>query len=100
MNPPVVKILAHDMKVKDELSLADDRILDSSKLKALTLSQASSGFYVCTTSLLKTLWEREKLLVTSNFSFSQSVFYWFRELSAIFFKFEIVICKLFQFRKV
>ena len=29
------------------------------------------------TSLLKTLWEKEKLLVTSNFSFSHSVFYLF-----------------------
>ena len=29
---------------------------------------------VCSTSLLKTLWENEKLLVTSNFSFSHSVF--------------------------
>ena len=28
---------------------------------------------VCKTSLLKTLWEKEKLLVTSNFSFSHSV---------------------------
>ena len=27
------------------------------------------------TSLLKTLWEKEKLLVTSDFSFSHSVFY-------------------------
>ena len=30
---------------------------------------------VCSISLLKTLWEKEKLLVTSNFSFSHSVFY-------------------------
>ena len=29
---------------------------------------------VCSTSLLKTLWEKEKLLITSNFSFSHSVF--------------------------
>ena len=29
------------------------------------------------TSLLKALWEKEKLLVTSNFSFSHSVFYLF-----------------------
>ena len=29
---------------------------------------------VCSGSLLKTLWEKEKLLVTSNFSFSHSVF--------------------------
>ena len=29
---------------------------------------------VCRTSLLETLWETEKLLITSNFSFSHSVF--------------------------
>ena len=40
---------------------------------------------------------KEKLLVMSNFSISHSVFYLFRELSAIFMKFEIVVCKLFQF---
>ena len=55
---------------------------------------------VCSTSLLKTLWEKEKLLVTSNFFFSHSVFYPFRELSVIYIKFEIVVCKLFQFRSV
>ena len=55
---------------------------------------------VCSTSLLKTLWEKEKLLVTSNFSFSHSVFYPFGELSAIFIKLEIVISKLFQFGRV
>ena len=55
---------------------------------------------VCSTSLLKTLWEREKLLVTSNFAFSHSIFYPFEEPSAIFVKFEIVVCKLFQFGRV
>ena len=35
---------------------------------------------VCSTSLLKTLLEKEKLLVTSNFSFSHSVFHPFGEL--------------------
>ena len=55
---------------------------------------------VCSTSLLKTLWEKEKLLVTSNFSFSHSVFFPFRELPVIFIKFEIVVCKLFQFGRV
>ena len=39
----------------------------------------------------------EKLLIMSNFSFSHSVFYSLWELSAIFFKLEIDICKLFQF---
>ena len=57
---------------------------------------------VCCTSLLKTLWEKEKLLVTSNFSFSHSVFYPFRDLSAIsiFIEIQIVVCKLFQFGRV
>ena len=55
---------------------------------------------VCSTSLLKTLWEKEKLLVTSNFSFSRSVFYPFGELSAIFIKFEIVVCKIFPYGRV
>ena len=56
---------------------------------------------VCSTSLLKTLWEKEKLLVMSNFSFSQRVFFCpFGELSAIFIKFEIVVCKVFRFGRV
>ena len=55
---------------------------------------------VCSTDRLKTLWGKEKLLVTSNFSFSHSVFLPFRELSAIFSKFEIVVCKPFEFRRV
>ena len=55
---------------------------------------------VYSTSLWKTLWEKEKLLITSNFSFSHSVFYLFRELLAIFIKLGIVICKLFQFGRV
>ena len=52
------------------------------------------------TNLFKTLWEKEKLLVMSNFSFSHSVFYPFEELSSIFIKFKIVVCKLFQFGRV
>ena len=41
------------------------------------------SLHVCSTSLVKTLWEKEKLLVTSNFSFSHSVLYPYGELSAI-----------------
>ena len=43
----------------------------------LTLFQTSPGFYwrVCSTSLLKTLRAKDKLLLTSNFSFSHIVFY-------------------------
>ena len=50
---------------------------------------------VSNTSLLKTLREKEKLLVTSNFSFFHSVFNPFGEFSAIFIKFDIVVCKFF-----
>ena len=55
---------------------------------------------VCSISLLKTLWAKEKLLVTSHFSFSHMYFYQFRELSAIYIKIEIVACKFFQFGRV
>ena len=52
---------------------------------------------VCSTGLLKTLSEKEELLVTSNFSFSHSVSYPYEELSFIFIKFKTVGCKLFKF---
>ena len=55
---------------------------------------------VCSTRRLKTLWEKKKLLITSNFSFSNSVFYPFGELSAILIKLKIVVCKRYQFWKV
>ena len=59
------------------------------------------GFlHVCSTCLLITLWEKEKLLVTSNFSFFHCVIYRFQQLSAIFFKFRIVVCKVFKFGRV
>ena len=54
----------------------------------------------CSTSLLKTLWEKKKVIVISKWSFSHSVFYQSKEISAIFIKFEIVVCKLFQFGQV
>ena len=67
----------------------------------VTLEQTRPRFYVsAATSLLKTLWEKEKLLVTSNFSFYHSVIYLFGELSALFTKSEIVVYKLFQFESV
>ena len=46
---------------------------------------------VYSTSLLKSLWGKEKLLVMSNFSFSHSVFYPFGDLSAFFIKLKIVV---------
>ena len=53
----------------------------------------------CSISLLKTLGKGE-IAQTSNFSFCHSVFYPFGKLSAISIKFEIVVCKLFQFGRV
>ena len=50
----------------------------------------------CSTSLL----EKKKLgkgETAHNFFFSNRVFYLFEEFSVIFIKFEIVVCKLFQF---
>ena len=55
--------------------LYDNGLISECLLIVLTLSQTSHGFYVSALlSLLKTLWEKEKLLVTSNFSFSHIVF--------------------------
>ena len=56
--------------------------------------------YVCSTILLKTQWEKKKLLVTSNFSLSHRVFYPLEELYANFIQFEVAIFKLFQFGPV
>ena len=49
---------------------------------------------VCCTNLLKTRWEKEKLLVTSNYSFPHSVFDLFRVFSAILIRFSNNSCRL------
>ena len=43
---------------------------------------------------------KEKIAHNEQFLASHSVFLPFGELSATFFKFEIVVCKLFQFGRV
>ena len=77
-------------------------ISDSNEgLGRLSLSQTSPAFYVSAVQvLLKTLWEKEKLLVTSNFSFFHNIFYPFGEFSTIFIKCEIVVCKRCQCGRV
>ena len=89
-----------------------NKILEWSMMEALNeLCTVRMGFYpfpnkplclrFCSKSLSKTLWEKEKLLVTSNFSFSRSFFFNpFGELYDILIKHEIVVCKLFQFGRV
>ena len=52
---------------------------------------------VCNMSF-KTLKEKEKLLETSDFSFSHSVFYPFVDFLSIFINFKIIMCKLFWYR--
>ena len=50
---------------------------------------SSSGMTISISS-----WKKEKLLVTSNISFSLSVFCCFEDLPAIYNEFKIVLCKL------
>ena len=50
--------------------------------------------------LLKSLWGKEILFITSSFSFSHSVFNPFGELSTSFIRSKIVVCKLFQLGKL
>ena len=58
--------------------------------KELTLSEISPPLYMPSSiRLLKTLWEKEKLLITRNFSFSHSVFYPFGDFSATFIEFKL-----------
>ena len=62
-------------------SAANALNLDESFGKEFTLSQQALVYF---TSLLKTLWEKENLLVTRNFFFSNSVFYSFKDFFATF----------------
>ena len=54
---------------------------------------------VCCTSLLKTLWKKGEIARNEQFLLFQQCFLTFWE-TAIFIKFKIVICKLFQFGRV
>ena len=54
---------------------------------------------VCFTLHFKKMWEKEKSLVTSNFSFSHNVYYPFGKFAAIFIKFEIVLCQVWKSKK-
>ena len=62
------------------------------------LTQTNPGFHVSAVQVFRK--QYGKRIVRSNFSFSHYVFYQFGELSAIFIKYEIVVCKLFQIRRV
>ena len=69
--------------------------------KSLTLSQTSPGFYVSAVEVFENTVGIGKIACNEQFLlFPRSVFFLFREISAIFIKFEIVVCKLFQFGRV
>ena len=69
----------------------------NSVLWSSTLSQTNFCFNV---SAVLVFWKCCGKRRNCNFSFFQSVYYLFGELSAIFIKLKIVICKLFQFGRV
>ena len=73
-----------DNVLKGSLS-RDDKFVQSYALKAVAVVRLKPFpnkpwfLRICKSSLLKTLWEKRKLLVTSNFLFSHSMFYPFGE---------------------
>ena len=87
-------------QIEVQRSKARVRKADASSQEAPTKivnpSQTSPGFCVSFENTVG----KGKMLVTSNFSFSISVSYSFEKLSPVFFKSEIVVCKLFQFGRV
>ena len=91
------------MKSKLQFSYISIKTLEKGKRiqdNRLNHFQTSTGFHVSAIEVFRKHWENEKLLITSNFSFSHCVFYQFGELSVIFVKFEIVVCKLSVWKSV
>ena len=69
--------------------------------EVLNLFPIKSFFFTCLDyKSFENTMEKGEILVKSNFSFSHTVFYPIVELSDIFIKYEIVVCKLFQFGRV
>ena len=66
----------------------------------LTLSQTSLGFYVSAVQVFRKQCGKSRNCSYRAISPFPSVFYRFGELSAIFIKFEIVVCKLFEIGRV
>ena len=68
-------LLFHNVSKSLLLKAQDNVVNGNSMLQpdgkfTLTLSQTSPGFYLSSVQVLKTLWEKEKLLVMRNFSFA------------------------------
>ena len=91
--------------VWERVSMLSANALNLYKAKILSsvnpFSNKPRFLRVFSTCLLKTLREKEKLLLTCNFSFSHSVFYpFFGNFCAIFIKYEFVLCQPFLFGRV
>ena len=65
---------------------------DRNKDRLSPLANKPLFLRVGNTSLWKTLWEKGKVLIMNNVSFSHSVFHPYGETLAIFTHFEIVVC--------
>ena len=90
--------MAQNARNRQSIRLKEIVVVDLN-LALLTFPQTNRKKLVCRASLLKTLWGKEKLLVTSNFSFSHSVFCPVRELSTIFLIKLKIVCKVFRVRE-
>ena len=67
----------------------------------LILSQNKPFFLrVCSINLLKTLWEKEKMLLMNNITFSYSFFYPFGKFSTIFINLKIIVCSLLLWKSI
>ena len=75
--------------------IADDRATGGSNDRNLFTTQSRLLMTLRQSALLKTLWEKEKMLVTSIFSFSHNVFYSSQNKFQVFSHIHSVICKVF-----
>ena len=73
-------------------------IIEPPYIHPLILSQTSSQVFTCLQyKSFKNIVGKGEIAHNEQFLFSRSVFYPHKVLSAIFIKFKIVVCKLFQF---
>ena len=75
-------------------------MLFSNSYVMLTFSQTSPGFTCLQYNSFEDIVGKGEIARNVQFLHFHSVFYSFGELSVIFIKVEIVVCKLFQFRSV
>ena len=66
----------------------------------LTLFETNTWFYMTAVKVFWKVWGKEEIAGNKHFLVFSKVFYPFQKLSTIYIKFEIVVCKLFQFGKV